>query len=170
MADLAHVGVEHVANMHSRFIGSRVMLEPQFASYAMPANSDYFPALDLGAVRARCLGLDASALFNCRRASEPIIDLLAVHEKWQRAAKLSVSPQYLHGVAMDAAQRFVRSLDQPYDQWVRMLPGWLQSLRAEGALVWPTYGADIYATAWAQRMSIITERLLPMLTLAQSKR
>ena len=32
---------------------NRATLEPLFASYGMPANSDYFPVLDLNAEKAR---------------------------------------------------------------------------------------------------------------------
>src|SRR5205085_3481380 len=51
--ELWTVHVMTAGDFDARYVGSRATLEPLFASYAMPANSDYAPVLDLNAARYR---------------------------------------------------------------------------------------------------------------------
>ena len=59
-------------DLDARYLGSRATLEPLFASYGMPANSDYAPVLDLNAARQRFMERSATelvALAPCRSAA-----------------------------------------------------------------------------------------------------
>jgi len=49
-------------DLDARYLGSRATLEPLFASYGMPANSDYAPVLDLNAARQRFMERSATEL------------------------------------------------------------------------------------------------------------
>ncbi len=73
---LSLVGVKNIQDLRQRWIGSKQVLDPLMNSYRVAPNSDYFPVLDLKAVRARYLqrsanDLEAPALFPL-----PILDVL----------------------------------------------------------------------------------------------
>jgi len=112
-ADLAKIGVLHAQDFDSRFLGTRSVLESLFASYRMPANSDYFPVFDLGAVRARLLREDVSALFKLGRASLPILPMLEPQRAGVQGATLTPMPLFRQSVAANAVREFMRSIDDP---------------------------------------------------------
>ena len=60
----------------ARFVGARATLEPLFASYAMPANSDYAPLLDLNAARHRFTDRSAGGIVDLLNAGLPLLELL----------------------------------------------------------------------------------------------
>jgi spermidine synthase len=53
-------------DLASALVGTRRRLEPYFRSFGTPANSDYFPYLDLHAERARYVGADAQGFVDLR--------------------------------------------------------------------------------------------------------
>ncbi len=60
----------------ARFLGNRAALEPLFASYGMPANSDYYPVLDLQAARHRFTERSASDVVGLLNAAVPVLEML----------------------------------------------------------------------------------------------
>jgi len=60
----------------ARFLGTRATLEPLFASYGMPANSDYAPVLDLNAARHRFMEKSAADLVALLNLDVPVLELL----------------------------------------------------------------------------------------------
>jgi hypothetical protein len=65
----------------ARFLGTRATLEPLFASYGMPANSDYAPLLDLNAVRHRFMEKTAVELVALLNLDVPVLELLERSER-----------------------------------------------------------------------------------------
>jgi hypothetical protein len=63
-------------DLDARYIGSRATLEPLFASYGMPANSDYAPVLDQNAARHRFMERNASDVVALLNAEVPLLELL----------------------------------------------------------------------------------------------
>ena len=59
-----------------RYLGSRATLEPLFASYGMPANSDYAPVLDLNAARHRFTDRSAADIVSLLNLDIPVLELL----------------------------------------------------------------------------------------------
>ena len=74
--ELREVNVLGPGDLDARYLGSRATLEPLFASYGMPANSDYYPVLDLNAVRHRFTERSASDVVAMLDAPVPVLDLL----------------------------------------------------------------------------------------------
>jgi len=74
--ELWTIHVLSVGDIDARYIGRRATLEPLFASYAMPPNSDYFPVLDLNAARQRFMERSATALVALGTLGVPVLDLL----------------------------------------------------------------------------------------------
>ncbi len=65
-----------VGDLDARYLGSRATLEPLFASYGMPANSDYAPVLDLNAARHRFLEKSAAEVVALANVDVPLLELL----------------------------------------------------------------------------------------------
>ncbi|MGW8271141.1 MAG: hypothetical protein ACWGNS_11850 [Burkholderiales bacterium] len=65
-----------IGDLDARYLGSRATLEPLFTSYAMPANSDYYPILDLNAAEQRFMDRSASSVVGMLNEGVPILELL----------------------------------------------------------------------------------------------
>ena len=65
-----------VGDFDVRYLGSRATLEPLFASYGMPANSDYAPVLDLNAARHRFLERSAGDIVGLLNVGVPVLEML----------------------------------------------------------------------------------------------
>ena len=82
--ELWTVHVLTAGDLDARYLGSRATLEPLFASYGMPANSDYAPVLDLNAARHRFTEKSAGDLVALLNAELPLLELLE-RERGRRA-------------------------------------------------------------------------------------
>jgi predicted membrane-bound spermidine synthase len=60
--ELARVGVQSVADIESRKIGDNLTIGPLLQALPVPANSDFFPFVDLNAPRLRYMGKNAIEL------------------------------------------------------------------------------------------------------------
>lgn len=74
--ELNAVELRAIGDLELRRIGGRRVLHPLFLSYAVPANSDYRPYLDLNAARARFLESEATELLELGGAHAPLLALL----------------------------------------------------------------------------------------------
>jgi predicted membrane-bound spermidine synthase len=74
--ELLNVHVLTPGDLDARYLGDRATLEPLFASYDMPANSDYYPVLDLNAARHRFTEKSASDVVALLNAGVPVLDML----------------------------------------------------------------------------------------------
>ena len=94
--ELRSVHVLAVGDLDARYLGRRATLEPLFASYGMPANSDYYPVLDLNAARQRFLERSASDIVALLTAGVPALELLE-----PGAERRPVNPQERGAYAFD---------------------------------------------------------------------
>ena len=74
--ELWTVHVLTAGDLDARYLGSRATLEPLFASYGMPANSDYAPVLDLNAARHRFMDKSAADVVALLNAELPLLELV----------------------------------------------------------------------------------------------
>jgi spermidine synthase len=74
--ELGTVHVLTMGDLDARYLGSRATLEPLFASYGMPANSDYAPVLDLNAARQRFMERSAADLVALLNAELPLLEMI----------------------------------------------------------------------------------------------
>jgi predicted membrane-bound spermidine synthase len=75
-AELARVGIESIQAIESRYLGNKELLLSLLHSSGVPANSDYFPFVDLNAPRARFLRRDASEYSGLVALPIPLFDLI----------------------------------------------------------------------------------------------
>jgi predicted membrane-bound spermidine synthase len=74
--ELRRVDVSSVQDLEARRIGGKRALAPMFASYGVPANSDYYPYLDLHAAKYRFMHQSADELTGLLSYSVPVVELL----------------------------------------------------------------------------------------------
>ena len=74
---LERIGIRSARDLALRKLGHKAILAPLFDSFAVPANSDYFPVLDLNAARTRFLGSTAHEFIALKRAPLPVLELLS---------------------------------------------------------------------------------------------
>ena len=74
--ELWTVHMLNAGDFDARTLGARALLEPLFASYGMPANSDYAPVLDLNAARHRFMDRTATDIVGLLNAGVPVLELL----------------------------------------------------------------------------------------------
>ena len=83
----------------ARYLGSRATLEPLFASYGIPANSDYAPVLDLNAARQRFMEKSATDLVALLNAELPLLELAEPSR-----SRRPVNPLYKGAYAFDRVE------------------------------------------------------------------
>jgi predicted membrane-bound spermidine synthase len=74
--ELARVGIFSVRDIEDRYLGNRELLLPLMRSSGVPANSDYFPFVDLYAARDRILNRDALEFNALQNLPVPFFELL----------------------------------------------------------------------------------------------
>jgi len=74
--ELDRVGVQSVRDLQQRLIGDGHTLGPLLWSFPVPANSDFFPYVDLNAPRLRFLSSNAIALPRLTSTSIPVLELM----------------------------------------------------------------------------------------------
>jgi spermidine synthase len=74
--ELRTVHILSPGDLDARYLGDRATLDPLFASYGMPANSDYYPVLDLDAVKDRFTEKSAADVVALLNAGVPVLDML----------------------------------------------------------------------------------------------
>jgi hypothetical protein len=87
--ELRTVHVQSAGDLDARYLGGRATLEPLFASYGMPANSDYYPVLDLNAARHRFTERSASDIVALLNLGVPVLEMLE-----PEASRRSPSPLF----------------------------------------------------------------------------
>ncbi|TAK45719.1 MAG: spermine synthase [Betaproteobacteria bacterium] len=91
--ELFGVHVISIGDLDARYLGDRATLEPLFASYGVPANSDFYPLLDLHAARHRFIERSAADVVGMLNAGVPVLELIE-----PQRARRPVNPLH-HGAA-----------------------------------------------------------------------
>jgi hypothetical protein len=74
--ELARIHVRSVADFELHRVGGKQALQPYFDEFRIPANSDYFPVLDLGAAKTRFLGARAADIVELSMLRIPALELM----------------------------------------------------------------------------------------------
>jgi spermidine synthase len=73
---LARLDIYTDQDLEQRELGNKKVFDPLFQSFSIPTNSDYYPFLDLYAVRARYLAKNAYELIRLGLYSVPAVEML----------------------------------------------------------------------------------------------
>jgi spermidine synthase len=83
--ELARVGIASVDDLAGRRLGTDASLTGFFEGYGVPANSDFFPFLQLNAPKARYLRQTAEDLSKLHLAPVPVLELVGVKHRVREA-------------------------------------------------------------------------------------
>jgi hypothetical protein len=73
---LNRVGIRRIEEVNVRSAGTKKTIAPLFAALAAPANSDFYPLVQLEATRARFQGSRAPAVVSLKGATLPIVEMV----------------------------------------------------------------------------------------------
>lgn len=93
---LEQVNIRGMQDIQARRIGGKEVLHALFRSYGTPANSDYFPYLDLHAARSRYLGRTASELNTLNQAPVPFMEMLDPQHSLASATDITPDRYFYH--------------------------------------------------------------------------
>jgi spermidine synthase len=101
--ELNRVNIYSLQDLHIRYLGNKNVLDPLFNSYSITPNSDFFPVLDLNAVRDRFIGSSAMELTaSLRRSPVPLLEVL--NQELPPSSNLPVSKSVYFSPSQDARQ------------------------------------------------------------------
>lgn len=94
---LMGIGVFNLTDIELRRVADKALLEPMLNTYPIPANSDYFPVLDLGALRTFYLQVDAASLHNLVNVPLPLAETLQLQLPRMTPLTPSYNPLFFRG-------------------------------------------------------------------------
>lgn len=107
-AELSRVHVQNIGDVEIRRIGGKRALAPLFASFNVPANSDFHPYLDLHAARYRYLHTSADAVTAMGTTGVPVIQMVeGLASPYQTEPSLD-GPDYFEKLEFARRARYAR--------------------------------------------------------------
>jgi len=92
--ELERIKIKNIQDLSIRKITSKNIIDPLLPTFRAPANSDYYPYLDLNAARARFLNLNALQLIKLIDFPLPIVDMLDNKLSTNTITKISADPYF----------------------------------------------------------------------------
>jgi len=173
--ELWTVDVLSIGDLDARYLGDRATLEPLFASYAMPANSDYAPVLDLNAAKQRFMDRSATGIVRLLNQGVPILELLEpersarpinplykgahAFERIENARRARYALDFLLGTVPPAPENIATDFQKDLEivqlrllgcRTPRALDVWLHALLRVARAINPYVNADAAAALWSK--------------------
>ena len=106
--ELRRVHIGSVGEIEVRRLGGKRTLAPLFASYGVPANSDFYPYLDLHAAKYRFLQQTAGDLTGLLAYSVPLVAMLESGKPGRELQPDIDAENYLEALALGRRARYAR--------------------------------------------------------------
>jgi len=106
--ELRRIQVDSIGEIELRRLGSKRLLAPMFLSYDVPANSDFYPYLDLHAAKQRFLQGSAEELTGLLSYSIPVASLLEGRAKSRSVESKIDGDEYLDALELTRRARYAR--------------------------------------------------------------
>ena len=106
--ELSRVHIHTLGDVELRRIGGKKALSPFFASFGVPANSDYYPYLDLNAARYRFLQRSAGDFITIGTSGVPVINMLEGRDGSTRMEASLGGEEYFERLALTRRARYAR--------------------------------------------------------------
>jgi spermidine synthase len=104
-SELARVGITSLGDIQQRRIADQRTIHPLFRSYPVPANSDYFPYVDLNAPRLRFMNRTAIELPGLLTLPVPVLSILESERSRPERIPASATGQLSRDVYVRAGRR-----------------------------------------------------------------
>jgi spermidine synthase len=109
-AELSRIGVRSIDDLRWRRIGDRRTLGSLLNASTVPANSDYFPFVDINAPRLRYLGANAGEVSGLTTLPVPFLDLILGNPVSSSTAEPSAQRGVVHDQAVREALEIRRAV------------------------------------------------------------
>jgi spermidine synthase len=106
--ELTRVHIHNIGDVEIRRLGGKKALEPFFASYGVPANSDYRPFLDLNAARYRFLQTSSVEFTTLGTSGVPALAMLESRDGSTRVPASLGGEDYFEKLAAARRARYAR--------------------------------------------------------------
>jgi predicted membrane-bound spermidine synthase len=167
--ELRRVQVNSIHDIEVRRIGGKRSLAPMFLDYGVPANSDYYPYLDLHAAKYRFLHQSADELTGLLSYSIPVVSLLegtksgradpkAEGQEYLEALELARRAGYARDYLLSSKQPEPVAIPRPFQKDLELTRARLIECRDVGR-------SDI----WFQSLYELSRILNPMLSAGAAK-
>ena len=112
---LSTIHINNIEDLRFRFLGDQSIFVPFINHFDVPANSDYYPFLDLNASKARYMKENVSDILNVRLSMVPILDILYENPGY-RTHNLSPTQYYPSQAAMNAYKIYEYFSEKIFDR------------------------------------------------------
>jgi spermidine synthase len=90
--ELQRIDIRNLQDFELRKVGNKKVLDPLFATFHIAPNSDYFPVLDLKAVRTRFLKINAHDLVALAYSPIPALEMLGIPSRHWKRTDIATTP------------------------------------------------------------------------------
>jgi spermidine synthase len=159
--ELARLDIHTVEDLAARKLAGKAVLDPMFASYGVPPNSDYFPYVDQHAAKARFV--DSSAIGLTHLSVHPL-PLLEMAGREKGPAGLT-GRRMEHEVIRSEAVAGARALrDAIVTGRYEQVPGTVQRSALLPALLLTQCSSGLPDSAWVDTLLRLGETIVPHLS------
>ncbi len=170
---LKRIDIDSIGELEVRWLANKQVLMPLIESYAIQANSDYYPVLDLGAAKTRFLELDATLLQTPDFSRLAGLRLLGRHSQ-RPHGPVTVNrdvPATLFWALGQTLYDYRYTQRWNWDDSVFQLPPQIREYAELGRLALNQCGAMLPIGRWLDGMYNNTaKRMIPYLDTAQGER
>jgi len=168
--ELALVHLKTPQDIRVRYLGHKALLDPWFRSYGSSVNSDYFPLLDLQAVRARFKREFATELYTLREQAVPIIEMLSPRWAVARDGSITTTQEFDFATLTMNAHAFSSALMETTSlNPASVTPAWIARLGMDG-LALASCGDGAGKNPWWNTTVFIATRVLPLIDPQQASK
>ena len=163
-AELERVGVQSTSDIRWRLIGDGRLLDPLFSTEAAPANSDYFPFVDLNAPRFRFLISNANELAQLTWLPVPFLELLRADGPVSPSLEPSEHSRLQRDLRVRGALAIRRALSSgKLGDLDTNAVAWLQLVEASGQVCADLAGRK----AWTESLQTVSSMTAPFLSASE---
>lgn len=160
-AELERVGVQSMSDIQWRLIGDGRLLDPLFSTEDVPANSDFFPFVDLNAPRSRFLLSTANELPQLTVLPMPFLELLRADGPVSPSLEPSEHSSLQRDRRLRRALAIRRALSNgKLDDLDAKTAAWLQLVEASGEACADLAGQKV----WAESLQNLSSMTAPFLS------
>lgn len=165
--ELNRVGVFSVHDLALHHLGDKNTIAPLFESYPVEMNSDYYPWVDLNAVRARYMKKDAFDLVDLVTFPLPLTAVLSKQAPYNGGLKYKAGIGYLPGEMAEEATYIFEQFSNPGSKAQDALAGSMldviDNIRSVKSIHYQCAGNEL-DTVWLPSFHFLMERTVPFLT------
>jgi spermidine synthase len=163
VAELAKVGINGEQDIDIRRVGDKKVLAPLFQSYRAPANSDYFPYVDLYAAQARFTDQKADLITSLGLAPLPLLEMIGTTPLWL-GKDVSASSHFTRSTNTVNARVLQTMLLGQSVEVPKLFPFKEHALATLLSLSSQSCAPVVNSDVWLESLFTVSEKLLPYLS------